>query len=1273
MLAVEPTNGAIALSLEEDTLRHADIVGFWRTVEMFSPQSVEKVDRIERVFAVRQGQPLPWQPGHEVARERLDDHLTWRHVVYVGIYRLDAMFEVLAQAFEPDEESFDERPPGQSALAAFTVGADGRALLESAVLSSCAWATGQLLEQPDSRQDWVNGFAAGNAAFVFDWKDLVAESDPSHDPDDPPHTSLLPRVLTADDLRECLQLAIEATGIGDALSCTEIRISSQKVSRRKAEAADGSGGEFLNSMILPDLDRIAEQAAEGSISAALADYLRPAAAIPTAERVDVQENPHVVLAATAPGTVPAGRWPSNVSHALALNQQLAVDTALTMPPTGVMGVNGPPGTGKTTMLRDLIAALVVERAGRLADLSDPSKAFTTDKPQWKTGPYTRTISVLRPELTGFEMVVASANNTAVQNVTDEIPAAGAIDHQWLDHAGELDYFPEIASALLAPDSDSKPTWRDPKTGQARAWGLMAARLGNKANRTRFASIFWYRKPDNPDDSLDEDGWIGLNTVLNDYAQGGADQLWAEAVEQFQTAQHRVESLRAERLAIYEAVQRRVGLVAEVAELRSRAEQAAEQARTAHARHEAAQAVARERHNQAERLAVEQHTTAEQAVEESRTGLERLTQGRQASAEQAVASRRAKLDRLISGRQAQAQRIVNAHQTTLDHIRLGRQAHSEQVARSCLAELEQRRRALTAHSEHPPSPQLRIITFGIVSRRWSEQNSALRRDKDAAEQEWTRAESEYASARAEAAAAQRGLDQAVAELREVLAEVGAAQDQVDAAEGELTAVHAAIDAARQTLEAAHRARDRTQRELAAVRAPGLPTAPDAMPTYAKLWTARREAADAEQQLAAATQVLTERQNALTERETDLAELDSQLDSAAAAWGAQYPDSTWWSDRDRRERAALWTDPQWNQARSALFLAALALHKTFLQLAAQPMRRNLQAAMDLISGDAPADAPEHAALAAWQSLFLVVPVVSTTFASYARLFSHLTTQALGWLLIDEAGQATPQAAVGALWRTQRAVMVGDPLQLEPIRPLPFKAEQAIRNELDVDEQWSPSRLSAQRLADRLTRLGTWLPDEEGKIWVGVPLTVHRRCDQPMFGIVNAIAYDGLMIDGTSSGPGEQFTAAYPSLPVSKWIDVAGTTNRGHWIPDEGAQLARILSSLAEFDFDMSSVLVVTPFRAVARELEQLCRRYPAVVAGTVHKSQGKQASIVILVLGSDPERPGARAWAARTPNLLNVAVSRAQRRLYVIGNRRAWASQPHFTVLARELPASPPITS
>ncbi len=100
-------------------------------------------------------------------------------------------------------------------------------------------------------------------------------------------------------------------------------------------------------------------------------------------------------------------------------------------------------------------------------------------------------------------------------------------------------------------------------------------------------------------------------------------------------------------------------------------------------------------------------------------------------------------------------------------------------------------------------------------------------------------------------------------------------------------------------------------------------------------------------------------------------------------------------------------------------------------------------------------------------------------------------------------------------------------------------------------------------------------------------------------------------------------------------------------------------------MPDVCAISPFRSARRGLEELLERefpgwgvrrkaaferWPARSVGTVHTFQGKDAEAVVLLLGG--RTPGAIDWA-ETPNVLNVAVTRARRRLYVIGDRSAWS--------------------
>ena len=143
---------------------------------------------------------------------------------------------------------------------------------------------------------------------------------------------------------------------------------------------------------------------------------------------------------TSPKLIPVGRWPAASDESLYFSQQFAVNTAIDAianQSTRIFAINGPPGTGKTTLLRDLIASILVQRAQVLAKLRRPELAFTGSVAHWNTAGYERSISLWCEELLGFEIVVASSNNRAVENITLEIPAAGAIDK----HFSDVDYLP----------------------------------------------------------------------------------------------------------------------------------------------------------------------------------------------------------------------------------------------------------------------------------------------------------------------------------------------------------------------------------------------------------------------------------------------------------------------------------------------------------------------------------------------------------------------------------------------------------------------------------------------------------------------------------------------------------------------------------------------------------------------------------------------------------------------------------------------------------------
>jgi hypothetical protein len=165
------------------------------------------------------------------------------------------------------------------------------------------------------------------------------------------------------------------------------------------------------------------------------------------------------------------------------------------------------------------------RAVKLAGLPSPEHAFTGEPLTWITPSWTHRVSRLRPELAGDEIVVASSNNAAVENVTSEIPGLGGVADEWREAAAEVDYFTETARAV---------------TGEG-AWALMAAVLGNSGNRGAFVTNFWFggrRKG--------ERTGVGMLDILRNAPQVPD---WHSAVSDFRRSLAEVQSLSAERGAV----------------------------------------------------------------------------------------------------------------------------------------------------------------------------------------------------------------------------------------------------------------------------------------------------------------------------------------------------------------------------------------------------------------------------------------------------------------------------------------------------------------------------------------------------------------------------------------------------------------------------------------------------------------------------------------------------------------------------------------------------
>lgn len=292
------------------------------------------------------------------------------------------------------------------------------------------------------------------------------------------------------------------------------------------------------------------------------------------------------------------------------------------------------------------------------------------------------------------------------------------------------------------------------------------------------------------------------------------------------------------------------------------------------------------------------------------------------------------------------------------------------------------------------------------------------------------------------------------------------------------------------------------------------------------------------------------------------------------------------------------------------------------------------------DAPAEAEEEAGailgeLASVETdLVSDADVIATTLTSLftsRRLHAFRTENAV----IDEASVASlPQALCAAAIASERVVAFGDFMQLPTI----------VQTDHPQVETWLGRHVFRSARAD----------DIHGDHPLRVMLTEQYRMHPQISRLVSETFYSGKLADAEGLaerrgvGPAVMLVDTTAADCRSTRAGTGSKTNRYH---------TRIVAALAAAS-GSDDIAVITPYRAQVRAIREVLREHaPEHLASgrievfTIHRYQGRDKDVVLF---DTVEAPGTSTFFMDedrhrdAPNLINVAMSRARKKLVMIAS-------------------------
>ena len=255
----------------------------------------------------------------------------------------------------------------------------------------------------------------------------------------------------------------------------------------------------------------------------------------------------------------------------------------------------------------------------------------------------------------------------------------------------------------------------------------------------------------------------------------------------------------------------------------------------------------------------------------------------------------------------------------------------------------------------------------------------------------------------------------------------------------------------------------------------------------------------------------------------------------------------------------------------------------------------------------------------------------------------------VIIDEASQCDIASMIPLLYRAKRAVIIGDPKQLKHITTMTCQQDRELVAKHDVDALWSYCVNSLFDLANAVRHRNDL-----------VHLRDHHRSHADIIEFSNHEFYNGLLRVATDYS---RLKFPYDSNKSVVWKDIVGETIR----PQAGsaynqAEINGVIEQLQNLvnNHYAGTIGVVTPFKRQAdlityylkekhQNLYNELVRNHEFIAATAHKFQGDERDVIIfspVVSNGSPQ--GTLNFLSSTPNLFNVAITRARASLIVVGN-------------------------